>query len=137
MSMSDCGKCWETPCVCGYDYQHLDEKELTRMRDMFQGLLDGTHQYSKFKKEDQERRDRLMPHSHEIRIACEILNSFKCLGRDGVVLEFLALKQLGVHGVLCRTDATGRIVFLKSFDNWKATDAYMVRMAETHKQLGA
>ena len=76
-------------------------------------------------------------HSHEIRIACEILNSFKRLGRDGVVLEFLALKQYGEHSVLCRAVESRRIVFLKSFDNWKATDAYMVRMAETHKQLGA
>lgn len=22
MSMSDCPKCWETPCACGYEYRH-------------------------------------------------------------------------------------------------------------------
>ena len=22
MSMSDCSKCWETPCVCGYAYRN-------------------------------------------------------------------------------------------------------------------
>ena len=76
-------------------------------------------------------------HSHEIRIPCEILYTFKRIGRDGVPLEFLAVKQLGVHGVLCRTDDTGRVVFFKSFDSFKAMDSYMIRMAETHKQLGA
>lgn len=23
MAMSDCPKCWETPCVCGHDYRRL------------------------------------------------------------------------------------------------------------------
>lgn len=24
MSMSDCIKCWDTPCSCGYGYRHLN-----------------------------------------------------------------------------------------------------------------
>lgn len=28
MAMSDCPKCWETPCICGYDYKDYDEDKL-------------------------------------------------------------------------------------------------------------
>jgi hypothetical protein len=26
MSMSDCEKCWNTPCTCGYDYRNYTKK---------------------------------------------------------------------------------------------------------------
>lgn len=32
MSMSDCEKCWETPCVCGYGYRDLSDYKLTEIR---------------------------------------------------------------------------------------------------------
>jgi DNA polymerase III subunit epsilon len=38
--MSDCGKCWETPCVCGHEYRDYSLESLTKMRDIFQGLID-------------------------------------------------------------------------------------------------
>ena len=47
MSMSDCEKCWDTPCVCGWDYNQKSDKWLADMRDMFQGLLDGSNKYSR------------------------------------------------------------------------------------------
>jgi len=28
MAMSDCPKCWETPCKCGYEYQYYSDEEL-------------------------------------------------------------------------------------------------------------
>lgn len=28
MSMSDCIKCWETPCACGHDYLDWPQKKL-------------------------------------------------------------------------------------------------------------
>ncbi len=31
MSMSDCPKCWETPCRCGNEYRHLSAEELRRL----------------------------------------------------------------------------------------------------------
>jgi hypothetical protein len=40
MALSDCPKCWETPCVCGYDYRMYDMDRLIKMRDMFQKLID-------------------------------------------------------------------------------------------------
>lgn len=46
MSMSDCEKCWDTPCTCGWDYRKYSKEHLIEMRDMFQQLIDGTHQYS-------------------------------------------------------------------------------------------
>jgi hypothetical protein len=52
MSMSDCEKCWETPCICGWDYSDYDKESLIYMRDLFQSLIDGTHKYSKFKNEE-------------------------------------------------------------------------------------
>ena len=47
MSLSDCEKCWNTPCTCGWDYKNYGTEALTKMRDMFQQLIDGTHMYSK------------------------------------------------------------------------------------------
>lgn len=26
--LSDCEKCWETPCKCGYEYRNWNEKEI-------------------------------------------------------------------------------------------------------------
>ncbi len=37
MSMSDCEKCWDTPCTCGYDYIYEAPRAL---RAMAQLLLD-------------------------------------------------------------------------------------------------
>jgi hypothetical protein len=40
MSLSACEKCWDVPCECGYQYRNSSVEWLTRMRDLFQGLLD-------------------------------------------------------------------------------------------------
>lgn len=39
MGMSDCIKCWDTPCRCGHDYQHWSEKDLVEQITMLQGVL--------------------------------------------------------------------------------------------------
>ena len=39
MGMSDCEKCWNTPCVCGDDYENYDLAYLIKMRDMFDDLI--------------------------------------------------------------------------------------------------
>ena len=46
MALSDCEKCWDTLCTCGWRYRNWDKVSLLKMRDMFQSLVDGTHQYS-------------------------------------------------------------------------------------------
>jgi hypothetical protein len=46
MAMSDCEKCWDTPCECGWEYRNWSKDRLIAMRDMFQQLIDGTHEYS-------------------------------------------------------------------------------------------
>lgn len=33
MSMSDCEKCWDTPCTCGYRYER-PRMSLARLRDV-------------------------------------------------------------------------------------------------------
>ena len=32
MSMSDCLKCWETPCRCGYDYRDWSSESIEDLR---------------------------------------------------------------------------------------------------------
>ena len=27
MSLSDCEKCWETPCICGWDYRNMNKEK--------------------------------------------------------------------------------------------------------------
>lgn len=34
--MSDCSRCWETPCCCGWDYRHNDVEYLERMKVIFE-----------------------------------------------------------------------------------------------------
>lgn len=40
MSMTDCIKCWDTPCTCGYDYRNWDVKRLKSIIDVMQKVLD-------------------------------------------------------------------------------------------------
>lgn len=28
MALSDCDKCWETPCVCGHEYEKYSDEKL-------------------------------------------------------------------------------------------------------------
>ncbi|MCO6704776.1 hypothetical protein [Streptomyces sp. CHB9.2] len=40
MAMSDCIKCWETPCACGHDYKDWTEARLEAQIAMLQKVLD-------------------------------------------------------------------------------------------------
>lgn len=31
MGMSDCSKCWDTPCTCGYHYLFWDDKHIDEL----------------------------------------------------------------------------------------------------------
>lgn len=39
MSMSDCEKCWDTPCMCGYDYRNWDIKRLIELRNVLDKII--------------------------------------------------------------------------------------------------
>lgn len=39
MAMSDCPKCWETPCACGHDYEGWSEQRLKDQIAMLQKVL--------------------------------------------------------------------------------------------------
>lgn len=39
MAMSDCIKCWDTPCRCGHGYAHWSEKDLEDQIKMLQKVL--------------------------------------------------------------------------------------------------
>ena len=40
MSMSDCVKCWSTPCCCGWDYRGYSEEACLEKIALFQAILD-------------------------------------------------------------------------------------------------
>lgn len=40
MAMSDCVKCWDTPCTCGHDYKDWTEVRLEAQIAMLQKVLD-------------------------------------------------------------------------------------------------
>lgn len=39
MSLSDCEKCWETPCCCGHDYKDWDKDRLEKQIAMLKRVL--------------------------------------------------------------------------------------------------
>lgn len=39
MAMSDCSKCWETPCACGHDYRDWSEARLIQQIAMLEKVL--------------------------------------------------------------------------------------------------
>lgn len=39
MALSDCEKCWETPCVCGHEYKKWSVERLRKFIETLQGVL--------------------------------------------------------------------------------------------------
>lgn len=40
MSMSDCVKCWDTPCSCGWDYRNYAEQTCLERIAMFKAIIE-------------------------------------------------------------------------------------------------
>ena len=38
MSLASCSKCWDTPCVCGWDYRHLDVEQRIKQAATILGI---------------------------------------------------------------------------------------------------
>ena len=39
MSMSDCSHCWETPCICGWDFRNHSPERLEKYRELFAKII--------------------------------------------------------------------------------------------------
>jgi len=39
MSLSDCPKCWNTPCTCGYEYEDWSIERLQELIDILQQVI--------------------------------------------------------------------------------------------------
>jgi hypothetical protein len=39
MTMSDCSKCWDCPCTCGWDYRYWSVKQIESQIYMLQKVL--------------------------------------------------------------------------------------------------
>ncbi len=39
MALSDCEKCWETPCMCGHDYKTMPIKRVIQLRDTLNKVI--------------------------------------------------------------------------------------------------
>lgn len=38
MALSDCIKCWSTPCVCGHEYEHWTEEQKNQLIQAVSGF---------------------------------------------------------------------------------------------------
>lgn len=38
MGMSDCIKCWDTPCTCGYEYRHMPKSARIELASVILGV---------------------------------------------------------------------------------------------------
>lgn len=39
MALSDCSKCWDTPCICGHNYKHLSVHDLKDLIGALEKIL--------------------------------------------------------------------------------------------------
>lgn len=51
MSMSDCEKCYNTPCTCGWEYKHWSEEALESQIEMLENILKFKQKYHTLKVE--------------------------------------------------------------------------------------
>ena len=47
MALSDCEKCWMTPCECGHDYRHWTVERLISLRDKLNAIIASKQKSSK------------------------------------------------------------------------------------------
>lgn len=40
MALSDCPKCWDSPCMCGYEYERWSEESILKLMRVLQRTLD-------------------------------------------------------------------------------------------------
>ena len=45
MSMSDCVKCWDTPCTCGYEYRKYSKKYRVQQASVVLGISENSKEY--------------------------------------------------------------------------------------------
>ena len=38
MSLSDCPKCWDTPCTCGYEYRKMRKEYRIKLASVILGI---------------------------------------------------------------------------------------------------
>jgi hypothetical protein len=50
MSLSDCSKCWDTPCTCGYEWEKYSLEYLLKFRTMINGVIDNKQLHNTEKK---------------------------------------------------------------------------------------
>ena len=49
MSLSDCEKCWDTPCQCGYEYREWSWEKIS---EFFKTIVEAKVKYEKEKLKD-------------------------------------------------------------------------------------
>jgi hypothetical protein len=47
--MSDCDRCWNTPCTCGHDYKNWSEERLSKQIKMLYKVLKAKQKGIEFK----------------------------------------------------------------------------------------
>lgn len=52
MSLSDCPKCWDTPCTCGHGYSNWDEQRILDQIKMLQNVLNEIRKNDDFEKKN-------------------------------------------------------------------------------------
>ena len=44
MALSDCPKCWDTPCTCGHMYAQWPRASVVHLKEVLEKVLDGRYQ---------------------------------------------------------------------------------------------
>lgn len=39
MALSDCPKCWDTPCSCGHEYRNMPIEKVVKLRDTLNKVI--------------------------------------------------------------------------------------------------
>lgn len=71
MALSDCEKCWETPCVCGYDYRKWNTDDIKKLIEVLHRVLSSRNTEESWNK-CKHNMIRLENSTHNILDRCEL-----------------------------------------------------------------
>lgn len=124
MAMSDCIKCWDTPCRCGHDYSHWSEKDLEDQIKMLQRVL-SEKRMTAFRNENDidvvlQPNVQILQRYHDMIVARET--------EKLIQLDVAKIHDSGIVNAVSHNDGLTKIVLVDSGHGYVMADAVFVKL---------